>query len=87
MATVTCEIVVCGDCLLLIANGELTDSDGNDIAEAHAAKITALWGDEKGSWHLVPACDENCDGEFSSSQCDGCGSTLGGDRHKAVVFD
>ena len=36
---------VCVDCLMLLANGEVSDGEGNDITDAHAAKIEAVWGD------------------------------------------
>ena len=36
---------VCVDCLMLLANGEVSDGVGNDITAAHAAKMRALWCD------------------------------------------
>lgn len=76
------EINVCVDCTLLIANGECTDSDGNDIAERVAEAQTAIWGDAAG--RIVLTLDD--EPFFSWSDCGGCGSTLGGDRMKAVVL-
>ena len=36
---------VCVDCLMLLANGEVSDADGNDITDRHAAAMHAVWGD------------------------------------------
>jgi hypothetical protein len=77
MATVTHDdLAVCVDCAMLIANGEGTDE--------HADAVAARW---PGMNTLVLACPEDCEGWFSSSPCDGCGSTLDGDRHPAVAFE
>lgn len=70
------RLSVCVDCTLLIANG-----DGPD---GHAAKIHEHIGDDC-RW-LVMACDESCDGWFSSGSCEACGSPLGGERHYAAVI-
>lgn len=35
---------------------------------------------------LVPGCDDDCESGFSWAECDGCSSTLGGDRHPAVAM-
>lgn len=72
MDTTTLEI--CVDCLFYLANGEVTDGEGNDITAAHGAAIASVWGDaERDPW-------------FSWSSCDGCGSTLGGDREYATAW-
>lgn len=77
------DLSVCVDCVLLIANGEVTDSDGNDIAEEVAARQVAVWGDDNTGLVLSGTDDEPF---FSSSACDGCGSDLAGDRMKAAVL-
>jgi hypothetical protein len=75
MATVTHDgLAICVDCVMLIANGEGTDE--------HCALVTARWGAR-----LVLACEDDCEGWFSWRDCDGCGSSLGGDRHAAVGFE
>lgn len=82
MARVVAELSVCVDCLAIAANGELGQGD-TKADEAHAEAMSSqLMGDAP--W-LVPACPEDCEGWFSWSRCDGCGSTLGGDRHPAAI--
>lgn len=70
------DLSVCADCAMLIANGE--DSDG--VAE----RVAERWGDL--AVHLVLSCSGCDDCGFSWASCDGCGSTLGGDRHAAAVI-
>ncbi len=69
------ELEVCTDCLTLIANGEVPKDD---------PEFSLL--DEWDGWMLAINCDEDCEGGFSWSQCDGCGSTLGGDRHPVIAM-
>jgi len=75
------DLSICVDCLALIANGTLGQGDdGADAAHGHAMRYR--WPDH----HIVPACSEGCEGHFSWSSCQGCGSRDGGDRHPAVAF-
>ena len=76
----------CVDCLMLVANDDVTDGDGNDITAEHAAKVIAYLGIPRVLTYLAPACDEDCEGHFSWSQCESCGSWLGGDRHPLVLM-
>ncbi len=78
------DLAVCVDCAMLIANGEVTDGEGNDITAEHAERMREVWGDD--AVHLVLTCPQNCDGWFFWSRCDGCGSALGGDRHPAAAL-
>lgn len=82
MATIVAEIEICSDCTLLVANGEIDHLSEAD-QEAHAKRIAERWGPGQ---PLVLACGVECEGFFSWSSCEGCGSALGGDRHPAVVF-
>lgn len=75
------EIAVCIDCLAMMCNGELGQGDETADME-HAEAMREAWPDGD----IVPACPEDCEGWFSMSPCDGCGSHLGGDRHPATVF-
>lgn len=82
MATVVAEkMEACTDCVLLIANGEVTDQHGNDIAEELAERIADHLGTEFAMCTLVVESSEDGDGWFSWSPCEICGSELGGDRH------
>lgn len=81
----TYDVEICDDCLHLVANGEVMGPEGENLTDDIAARIDERWGEL--APHLVPAC-ENCDEEcgFSWSDCDGCGSPLGGTRHRAAVI-
>jgi len=87
---VTHELEVCSDCTIFIANGDgpeypTLNEDGDEAYEKRLAEIVEgveafLPG------HVVLACEEDCEGGFSWSQCGCCGSRLGGDRHPAAVL-
>jgi len=69
------EILICTDCAMLAANGELadeTDCEPLGLVEGYVA---------------VTCSDSGDDCEFSWSPCEGCGSRLGGYRHSAVVME
>lgn len=69
-------ISICGDCLYLLANGELTDSEGNDIAHHQQESIDLRWEGQR----LYLGGD---DLGFSKSSCDACGTPYHGDRYVA----
>jgi hypothetical protein len=69
---------VCVDCVMVIANG---DTSGISDVGAWEAGVAALDACEGGRFTVVLACDDQCEGWFSHSRCDYCGSTLGGERH------
>ena len=76
------ELDVCIDCLALIANGECETPDpGWDPSD-----VSDRWD----GFHLMAACEpENLEtmcGSFSWMSCDGCGSTLGGERHQVIAL-
>lgn len=83
------DLWVCTDCAMMLANGELGQGDRN--AEiAHAQRMNeelAGWLQEGGPYvQMVLSGEEDDDSRFSWSRCDGCGSTLGGDRERAAVL-
>lgn len=89
----TSDLEICADCLFYLANGEVTDAEGNDITAEHAAKMAARWGTEfaitPGSLECARCSPEDgasCEPWFSWRRCDGCGSTLGGDREHATAW-
>jgi len=78
------NLMVCDECALVIANGEI--DDGTDRGQQIADAQVEQWGELAIGLTLACGDDEDeCD-YFSWRRCDGCGSTLGGGRHKAVVF-
>lgn len=80
----TFEFDWCTDCLCMDANGTLGDVTEEEDA-AHAAAMEREWPQADG-WHTHNNCDGDCEGSFSWVQCEGCGSTLGGDRHPAMAM-
>lgn len=75
------DLKICVDCLQMIANGE--------GPEGHEAAMTAHLGEgaDVTLGCLDPECDDDgTEGGFSWSSCDGCGSTLGGDRFHATQW-
>lgn len=72
MTIVHDDLWVCGECTLLVACGE-------EHREGIADAMKALWPNA----YLVIDHETN---EFSWQACDGCGSPLGGSRHKATAI-
>lgn len=84
---------VCQCCLLVAANGECCADDehgGDSMEPLGLAK-------DSDTWHLGGEHSDDCDAgndsgcdcetdTFSTSQCDGCGSWLAGERHAMTVF-
>lgn len=76
------ELKVCVDCAQIIANGEI--DDGTDRGQIVADLQVQIWGAD--AFGLVLSGDLDEEPHFSWSSCDGCGSTLGGDRFDAAVL-
>lgn len=72
----------CTDCLMLVANGETPPEMDEAATAAYLAEVER----RSAGYTVVPACDEECEGGFSWSACDLCGSTLGGDRHPVAFL-
>lgn len=67
------EIEICQDCLLILVNGEGPD----DVAKALAHR----WPVGTITLGRLGSDEDQFDAFFSWQSCDGCGSTLGGDRY------
>lgn len=81
MASISIDsLAVCEDCAQIIANGEISAYEDNGAAVA-AAQV-AQWGEHAA--HLVLGDLEGS--WFSWESCEGCGSTLGGERHSACIL-
>lgn len=78
------DVSVCVDCTYVLANGELPGDSETTLAE-HVAAMNEREPDATDITLNAPEGDEE-PFFFSWSSCDGCGSTLGGDRHPAVVW-
>lgn len=82
MAKVTHELVVCDDCVQIIANAATSEETGSETTDIAAAALAENWPGA----NLVVSDDEDSRSDFSSTRCGGCGSTLAGGRTGAVVF-
>lgn len=86
-------IWVCQCCLFMHANGECCadDDHGGDGCEP-LSEITGGFSVSLGMGRENHECDDpddDCDCEtntFSTSQCEGCGSWLHGERHAMTLF-
>lgn len=86
---------ICVDCLMHLANGECGschDDNGHDREPLNSIPNTDLvtLGTLEHSEYCRRESDGECDCEnlgFSWSQCEGCGSNLGGDRYAATGWE
>lgn len=87
---------VCQDCTMVLVNG---DGSGND-SEWDEAKYDATCATysltpghpHDAEWHDCHEgrCEDDCDcerTEFSTSECDVCGSRLHGERHDFLMIE
>jgi hypothetical protein len=82
---------------MFLANGEVTDSEGNDITHDHALEIEREWPGFEITLGRLQREDETdeefqanteieSEGWFSWYHCQGCGSRLGGQRYFATTW-
>ena len=76
------DLSACVDCLMWIANGEVDPGWSEVQAAAFVARVASHWA----GYRLVVACGDDCEGSFSMSACEVCGSGLGGDRHPVTAI-
>lgn len=84
----TLSFMVCGECLIYIANGNLTGLDYNpETADERMEAILAgeQYLQERHGGHLC-AGDSDKDDEHSIWPCECCGDTSHGSRHEAVLL-
>lgn len=97
MTRESATIWVCIDCMLMHANGETSESPDREPWSAVGDDVETTMGllseehneecdvRKTGSWPANYECD--CERrEFSWSSCDGCGSSLGGERHAFTIW-
>lgn len=81
MTRVVDEIMVCLDCYMAIAIGDISGIDDNKRVSAVNAAVSAL--SERG---YPCAGDGENDHEFSWRACECCDCSLGGSRHQVVIL-
>ena len=79
--TETYEIDVCTDCLMFLANGDVPEDNPHNWSPDD---IDRQWPQRPGERTWIALGDS--EQHFSWRRCEGCGSSLGGDRHPATVF-
>lgn len=94
-----CSIDVCVDCLVVLAGDPADDPTGEAVKAGE--RMTQIWGDKEITpGRLTDDCQHDLDDTdddaihrdycealgFSYSSCEGCGSSLGGDRYAATVW-
>jgi hypothetical protein len=93
-STLPYPILVCVDCLMMLANGTLGNEDEAEDG-AHAERMGQEWSDtlltlgwsaEEYPEGVDPMGDSADEAGFSWRHCEGCGSTLGGDRYRATAW-
>lgn len=77
---------ICSDCLLDLANGECGNEEQHGCLNVDQRGVPVDWPDWTGYNVAIDCCGEDDCGYFSWSSCDYCGSTLGGDRHRATAW-
>ncbi len=78
------EYMVCGDCLMVIANADYSGLANNPDTEDR--RIEAINRGLESAGGNVCCGDEEKDEEFSSRGCDNCCSNLAGSLHHCVVL-
>lgn len=79
-------VMVCTDCIMVIANGDYSGLDFYDDADDRAAEVDAGL-DKLSESGAVTAGDSEHDREFSSRPCDCCGTLLAGHRHHCIILN
>lgn len=82
--TETYDLLICVDCMMLLANGEPNPEWSEAETEDHLRAMEEVYPFEQ--WVVVPG-DAEKDHEFSWSSCDLCSSPLGGTRMHAVAWE
>lgn len=77
----TVDLMVCFDCTMMMANGEIGDDEAREIEVAEA--LATNWPDHGITLGRVEGHHED-DIDFSNAPCNGCGSSLAGSRHAAT---
>lgn len=83
------DCYVCQDCLMFIANGDLSGLDyalSKEDADEKEQAIKEGIELEANAGGYYAAGDSERDHEFSRWPCDCCGEMLAGSRHHAVVI-
>ena len=84
MATITHNLMVCDDCVQILANAATSEDTGSETTDIAAEALAQNW---PGVSVVLSSTDEEDRVDFGTSPCEGCGSRDAGGRSPAVVFD
>ena len=79
------NFMVCADCIQVIANGDYSGLDYYYSHDAAAARVIEIDNGIKECGGYPMVGDSEKDEEFSTCDCDCCGSPLAGSRHHCVI--
>ena len=78
------KIMVCQDCLMLLANGDSSGADENSYDFEALAKFEIELHND--NMQIVVSSSEETDNEFSAQSCAACNSHLAGSRHQCTIL-
>jgi len=81
------DIGLCTDCFICLVNGDVSD----DVEDPDKLLSELTWAESITPGHWNSSSDEDETGEndhhFSTESCDGCGTSLHGDRYDATAWE
>ena len=80
------EYMVCTDCLMYIANGDVSGLDYYYNEVEAAERLKAIYAGEDAAGGYIVCGDSEKDLEFSHRSCDNCQSGLADGLHHCVVL-
>lgn len=83
MATITHKLLICDDCVQVIAHAATSEDTGSENTDTAADALAKNW---PGVNVVVASTSDDDYEEFSPAPCGGCDTTLAGGRTPAVVF-
>lgn len=84
MATITHKLLICDDCVQVIAHAATSEDTGSENTDTAADALAKNW---PGVSLVISGADKEDRVDFAIAPCGGCDTTLPGGRTPAVAFD